>query len=270
MSAFDNLPLVIEPAELADRLDAPDLILLDLSSAARYAAGHIPGARWVDTKRTQLGAPPAPGLLPEQAQLEALFADIGHHANAVYVVYDDEGGPWAGRFIWLLDVIDHQRYHFLNGGLQAWISDGLELSQEEPAVTRTEVSLTLSDAPTATREYLQSRLDAADLAIWDVRGADEYRGEKLSSARGGHIPGATHFEYRRHAPATRYAHSHGYRRRPARPGHHARQGSDHSLPDTPSLRLQLRGGQGTRLSTREGLCRLLSEWGNLPDTPIER
>ena len=61
MSAFDNLPLVIEPAQLAERLDAADLILLDLSSAARYAAGHIPGARWVDTKRTQLGVPPAPG-----------------------------------------------------------------------------------------------------------------------------------------------------------------------------------------------------------------
>ncbi|PZQ38649.1 MAG: thiosulfate sulfurtransferase, partial [Ectopseudomonas oleovorans] len=91
MSAFDNLPLVIEPAQLAERLDAADLILLDLSSAARYAAGHIPGARWVDAKRTQLGLPPAPGLLPERAQLEALFADIGHHANAVYVVYDDEG-----------------------------------------------------------------------------------------------------------------------------------------------------------------------------------
>lgn len=60
MSAFDNLPLVIEPAQLAERLDAADLILLDLSSAARYADGHIAGARWVDAKRTQRGQPPAP------------------------------------------------------------------------------------------------------------------------------------------------------------------------------------------------------------------
>ncbi|WP_031304049.1 rhodanese-like domain-containing protein, partial [Pseudomonas sp. EGD-AK9] len=73
MSAFANLPLVIEPAELASRLDAAELILVDLSGAARYAAGHIPGARWVDSKRTQLGRPPAPGLVPPQAQLEALF-----------------------------------------------------------------------------------------------------------------------------------------------------------------------------------------------------
>ena len=107
MSAFSGLPLVIEPADLATRLQAPELILVDLSPAARYAEGHLPGARWVDSKRTQFGQPPAPGLLPPVEQLENLFAGLGHHPEAVYVVYDDEGGGWAGRFIWLLDVIGH-------------------------------------------------------------------------------------------------------------------------------------------------------------------
>ncbi len=44
MSVFSPLPLVIEPADLAERLLAPELILVDLSSAARYAQGHIAGA----------------------------------------------------------------------------------------------------------------------------------------------------------------------------------------------------------------------------------
>src|SRR3546814_4395410 len=101
VSAFSNLPLVIEPADLAARLDAPELILVDLTSAARYAEGHLPGARFVDPKQTQLGQPPAPGQLPGKPQLEALFGALGHRADAVYLVYDDEGGGWAGRFIWL-------------------------------------------------------------------------------------------------------------------------------------------------------------------------
>ncbi|MGY2437285.1 response regulator, partial [Escherichia coli] len=52
---------IMETADLDSALaltqehDDLDLILLDLSSAARYAAGHIPCARWVDAKRTQLG-----------------------------------------------------------------------------------------------------------------------------------------------------------------------------------------------------------------------
>jgi len=70
MPDFSGLPLVIEPSDLLGRLDADQLILVDLTSAARYAEGHIPGAHFVDPKRTQLGQPPAPGLLPNKADLE--------------------------------------------------------------------------------------------------------------------------------------------------------------------------------------------------------
>ena len=195
MSAFARLPLVIEPADLQERLDAPELILVDLTSEARYQAGHLPGARFVDPKRTQLGQPPAPGLLPTQTALEALFGELGHNPNAVYVVYDDEGGGWAGRFIWLLDVIGHTRYHYLNGGLLAWQAEGFVLSTDIPCALDSPVALTVHTEPTATREYLHSRLGDADLAIWDARGPTEYSGEKVLAAKGGHIPGAVNFEW---------------------------------------------------------------------------
>lgn len=55
MTDFSGLPLVIEAADLLPRLDSPQLILVDLSSANRYVSGHIPGARFVEGKRTQLG-----------------------------------------------------------------------------------------------------------------------------------------------------------------------------------------------------------------------
>lgn len=195
MTAFAELPLLIEPAQLASRLDAAELILVDLTSSARYAAGHIPGAYFVDPKRTQLGQPPAPGLLPQLTQLEQLFGELGHNPNAIYVVYDDEGGGWAGRFIWLLDVIGHRHYHYLDGGLLAWQAENRELStQMPPAGTRT-VSLSIDAAPTASREYLQSRLGAADLVIWDARAPGEYSGEKALAQKAGHIPGAVNFEW---------------------------------------------------------------------------
>ena len=193
---FSALPLVIEPADLAARLDAPELILVDLSSAAHYAEGHLPGARHVTPARTQLGSKPAPGLLPAQADLEQLFGELGQRDEAVYVVYDDEGGGWAGRFIWLLDVIGHGHYHYLNGGRQGWIAAGLPLSNSVPAPAGAPVGLTLHEEPTASRAYLQSRLGAEDLAIWDARGADEYRGEKVLTARGGHIPRASNFAWK--------------------------------------------------------------------------
>ena len=69
MSVFNNLPLVIEPRDLLARLAAPQLIVVDLTSQARYDAGHIPGARFIEPKRTQLGLPSAPGLVPALSDL---------------------------------------------------------------------------------------------------------------------------------------------------------------------------------------------------------
>lgn len=270
MSAFSGLPLVIEPADLASRLDADELILVDLSPAARYAEGHIPGARWIDSKRTQNTRLPAPGLLPERAQLETLFAELGHRPDAVYVVYDDEGGGWAGRFIWLLDVIGHSRSHFLNGGLQAWMSEGRELSQASPAAATGQISLELRDAPTASRAYLQSRLGAADLAIWDARSPAEFRGEKLLAARGGHVPGAINLEWTAGMDPQR-----GLRIRADMAEVLEELGITRDKEVITHCQTHRRSGFTYLVARALGYPRVKayagswSEWGNLPDTPIE-
>lgn len=271
MTAFAELPLVIEPADLASRLTAPELILVDLSSEARYAAGHIPGARYVAPKRTQLGLPPAPGLLPERQQLEQLFAELGHNPDAVYVVYDDEGGGWAGRFIWLLDVIGHHRYHYLNGGLHAWLAEERPLSSEQPAPAQGSLSLTLDETPSATREYLQGRLGAADLAIWDARSPAEYRGEKAFSAKAGHIPGAINFEWTAGMdPAL------ALRIRQDMPTLLADLGITPDKEIITHCQTHHRSGFTYLVAKALGYPRVKAyagswgEWGNHPDTPVER
>lgn len=270
MSVFADLPLVIEPADLAPRLDAPELILVDLSPAARYQEGHLPGARHVDPKRTQRGEQPAPGLLPEPDRLNTLFSELGHRPEAVYVVYDDEGGPWAGRFIWLLDVIGHRRYHFLNGGLQAWLAEQRPVEQSTPAASNNPVELSFDEAPTASREYLQSRLGAGDLAIWDARSPAEFSGEKLLAARGGHIPGAINLEWTLGLDPARGLRIH------ADIGERLRQaGITADKEIITHCQTHRRSGFTYLLAKALGYPRVKayagswSEWGNLPDTPIE-
>ena len=271
MSAFSNLPLVIEPADLATRLDAPELILVDLTSQARYAEGHIPNAHFVDPKQTQLGQPPAPGLPPAQAQLEALFGALGHRSDAVYVVYDDEGGGWAGRFIWLLDVIGHRHYHYLNGGLHAWLAEQRPLSADVQPRAQGTVALTLDASPTASREYLQSRLGAADLAIWDARSPAEYRGEKLFAARGGHIPGAVNLEWTAAMDPAR-----ALRIRSDIGEQLEALGITADKEIVTHCQTHHRSGFTYLLAKALGYPRVKAyagswgEWGNLPDTPIQQ
>ena len=58
------LPLLLEPAELANRLEDDNLLILDLSKPAVYVQAHVPGAIHLDFKRLQTGAQPAPGMIP--------------------------------------------------------------------------------------------------------------------------------------------------------------------------------------------------------------
>jgi thiosulfate/3-mercaptopyruvate sulfurtransferase len=271
MTAFAELPLLIEPAQLACRLDAPELILVDLTSSARYAAGHIPGAHFVDPKRTQLGQPPAPGLLPELAQLEQLFGELGHNPDAVYVLYDDEGGGWAGRFIWLLDVIGHRNYHYLDGGLLAWQAENRELSTQLPPAGTHAVSLSIDAAPTASREYLQSRLGAADLAIWDARAPGEHSGAKALAQKAGHIPGAVNFEWTAGMDPTR-----ALRIRQDIQAQLDSRGITADKEIITHCQTHHRSGFTYLVAKILGYPRVKAyagswgEWGNHPDTPVER
>ena len=47
----------------------------------------------------------------------------------------------------------------------------------------------------ATRDYLLSRLHATDLRLLDARTREEYDGVRTLAGRGGHIPGAIHFNW---------------------------------------------------------------------------
>jgi thiosulfate/3-mercaptopyruvate sulfurtransferase len=61
MSDFSGLPLVIEPSDLLPRLDAPELILVDLTSPPAMPKGIFP-ARALSTRNAPSSAsrPPRP------------------------------------------------------------------------------------------------------------------------------------------------------------------------------------------------------------------
>ncbi|UJJ30843.1 rhodanese-like domain-containing protein [Halopseudomonas maritima] len=189
-----TLPLLIEPRDLALPIDARSTRLVDLCSTDQYLAGHIPGAVHLTPSRTTSPAP-RPGPLPGFAELQAIFSELGHHEDLHYIVYDDEGGGWAGRFIWMLDCIGHRHYSYINGGLKAWIEDGLALETAPNQVETSVPQLRIDNSHTITLSSLLADLRNPDRVIWDARSPQEYRGEKVVASKGGHIPGAINFEW---------------------------------------------------------------------------
>ncbi|MBS1883056.1 MAG: sulfurtransferase, partial [Actinobacteria bacterium] len=96
-----------------------------------YAAGHIPGAVFVDLDTALTGRVDA-GVggrhpLAEPADFAAAMGALGIGDADTVIAYDDAGGVIAARLVWMLRVIGHEAA-LLDGGLAAWEGAPLDAS----------------------------------------------------------------------------------------------------------------------------------------------
>jgi thiosulfate/3-mercaptopyruvate sulfurtransferase len=190
-----NIPLLLEPEQLEELIGQPSLLIIDICNPARYQEGHIEGAVHISPGETQLGTPPAPGKMPSEESLDQLCKKIGLTDDKHVVVYDDEGGGWAGRFIWLLDSIGHVKYSYLNGGYLAWEDEKRPLTQVIEETQASDFTARINHNHTTPIEEVLAAINEPSTVIWDARSPQEYSGEKVLAAKKGHIPGAINFEW---------------------------------------------------------------------------
>ena len=193
-------PSVITAAELADRLadreqDKAKPLVAQVTSSEAYAAGHVPGAVHVGPGDLVSGIPPATGRLPNGDALTTLFRRIGYTHGTEVVTLDDEGGGWAGRLAWTLDIIGNRTWRYLDGGLAAWVAAGLPIDRAPVDATPSDVEITVDTGPIAEAEDIIPRLQDQDLVIWDCRSAGEFAGHRRAAVRVGHIPGAVNLDW---------------------------------------------------------------------------
>ena len=192
----DPLPLLIEPEQLIHIISTEDILLIDLCKPENYAQGHVEGAVHLDYKVLLSGVPPMSGKLPELEQLARAFSSIGLSQNKHVVAYDDEGGGWACRLLWTLDTIKHQPAgSLLNGGIIAWVNEGHPTTVEVPNTIPSDYTISTTGFALATKVEILSRLQDPDLTLLDARTPEEYNGIKIRAAKGGHIPGAANLNW---------------------------------------------------------------------------
>ena len=93
---------LIEPSELQTRLGDNDFIIVDLCNQALYQQKHVPGAIHLSGNHLVAGTPPVPGACPSLDQLQQVINYLGIDGSKPVILYDDEGGGWAGRLAWTL------------------------------------------------------------------------------------------------------------------------------------------------------------------------
>ena len=155
---------------------------------------HLPAARFVSLDDA-LAAPPSGTAgrhpLPSPADFARALGDLGIADDATVVAYDDRGGAFAGRLVWMLRIIG-QRAAVLDGGIGGWVAESNDDVEHGP-VEPTPVVRTAHDWP------LDALADAIDVAkhladdgvVIDSRDPARYAGEiEPIDAVAGHVPGA--------------------------------------------------------------------------------
>ncbi|MFI5048158.1 MAG: sulfurtransferase [Acidimicrobiia bacterium] len=217
MSSQAGVPPIVDAAWWQRR--QPDLVTIDVrwyldgrSGRDAYAAGHVPGAVFVDLDRW-LAAPvgdPREGRhpLPSPEVFAEGMAQAGVGDDDVVVAYDDAGGVVAARLVWLLRATGHAAA-LLDGGISAFPG-----ALDRSPVTTTRASF----APRAWPAHLIANCDDATSpsnVVLDARDRNRFTGEvEPVDPRAGHIPGARSLPCRENLDAdARFVPVHALRQR---------------------------------------------------------
>ena len=186
---------LVSSAELASLLGS--VTVLDIRyrmggppGAEEFAAGHVPGAAYVDLD-AELAAPAGAGgrhPLPAPVDFERAMRRVGVTGSRPVVVYDDWTGHAAGRAWWLLRYHGHADVRVLDGGWAAWVGAGgpVERGVATSSSDEGDFRAVPGGMPMVEADGL---LDVPVLV--DARAGERYRGESEPvDPVAGHVPGA--------------------------------------------------------------------------------
>jgi thiosulfate/3-mercaptopyruvate sulfurtransferase len=203
--------ILINAAQLNDLLTTQaaaglhgNVVLLDCrhdlmdhkAGLSAFNTGHIHGAQFWNMETDAVAAHSGNNgrhPLATREQTLACFEKFGVTNETLLVVYDGQGGQYAGRLWWLARWIGHHKVKLLDGGIQAWQSAGFSLSTD--AKKRTAKSNTLSLKPSlvgwVNKHQVALFSESNSSQVLDARAPARFRGEtEPLDPVVGHIPSA--------------------------------------------------------------------------------
>ena len=195
---------------LAANLAAPGLRILDASyhvglpgepprdAAAEFAAGHIPGATFMNLAAFAEPGAELPSTMPGATHFATCAGRVGLRADDHILLYDDAPHRTAARAWVMLRAFGFTQVSLLDGGLAKWKAEGRPLEQGDAGHAPGTVDIT--SAGVGLRDLAAMRAIQRDGSeqIVDARSAVRFTGVEPDPRPGvapGHMPGARNLPY---------------------------------------------------------------------------
>jgi len=195
VSQMRTIPPLVTTKWLAENINQPGLVVVDIRNSDEYQAGHIPGAVNVPFSSWAVSRG---GLLLELPSAGELFATIGAagiESGSRVVVVNKTDTPFtladAARVAYTLIYGGVKNVAVLNGGYNKWLKERRPVSEATVKPKKVAYKGKINAEMFVNKAYVEKKLGKS--VIVDARGPDEFFGitQDLFTERPGHIPTAT-------------------------------------------------------------------------------
>ena len=160
-----------------------------------WLAAHIPGAVYAHLDKNLSGRITAQSgrhPLPVPRSFATFLGQSGWTPEKKVVAYDAHGGVFAARLWWLMKYFGLAPAFLLDGGIGAWMTEGLQMQSGEVTTGRQPApKLTPQPGLIVNSQEVLDSLDEGGMQLLDARAANRFEGQvEPIDAVGGHIPGA--------------------------------------------------------------------------------
>jgi thiosulfate/3-mercaptopyruvate sulfurtransferase len=182
---------------LENHLD-DDMIILDTQPNVHdYFMDHIPDAVYLNQSTLRAPKNRIPAQILEPEQVASLLQRVGITKDKPVLTYTAKGGfkGWGDgleqcMMAYTLLRMGHENVLMLDGGLDKWMDEGRETSQEFPELSSSNFEPNLQRSMWIELEEFKEVKDNNDTIVLDARPPRFYTGETGPWIRDGHIPGA--------------------------------------------------------------------------------
>jgi len=192
---------------LANEMGACDLRIVDASrhlpdaqrdAHAEYAAGHIPGAVFMDLEELVDNQALIENTLPSAAKFASRMQALGLGDGSRIVLYDDSAVKSSARAWFMFKLFGAENVAILDGGIAKWKAEGRELAQGVQKLRHRHFTVWSDPARLRSKAQVLGNIASKAELVVDARGAPRFTGtdpEPRPGIASGHIPCSLNVPY---------------------------------------------------------------------------